>query len=73
LSNDVFERISYVLGIYGALHSLFVDAGQADGWIKRSNLAPLFCGCSALERMLAGHVADLYLVRRHLDAQLGPG
>lgn len=73
LSNDVIERISYVLGIYGALRSLFADAGQADGWIKRSNLAPLFCGRSALERMLAGQVADLYLVRRYLDAQRGPG
>ena len=43
VSNDVIERISYILGIYKALHILFNDDAQADGWVKRSNAAPLFC------------------------------
>ncbi|MDB6164396.1 MAG: hypothetical protein JWL98_1828 [Xanthomonadaceae bacterium] len=68
---DVLERISYLLGIYKALHILFPNAGQADGWVKRPNLAPLFGGGSALERMLAGQVADLFVVRQYLDAQRG--
>ena len=33
--------------------------------------APLFGGHSALERMLSGNVADLYVVRQYLDAQRG--
>ncbi|MBW8311222.1 MAG: MbcA/ParS/Xre antitoxin family protein [Rhizobium sp.] len=71
--HDVIERISYILGIYKALHILFPDEAQADGWVKRPNDGPLFGGRSALERMLAGQVADLYVVRQYLDAQRGWG
>lgn len=71
--HDVIERISYILGIYKALHILFPDEAQADGWVKRPNDAPLFGGRSALERMLGGQVADLYVVRQYLDAQRGWG
>lgn len=70
---DVLERISYLLGIYKALHILFPDPAQADGWIRRPNAAPAFGGASALERMLAGQVADLFVVRQYLDAQRGWG
>jgi hypothetical protein len=34
-------------------------------------MAPLFGGRSALDRMAAGRVADLYEVRKYLDAQRG--
>lgn len=71
LSQDVLERISYVLGIYKALQILFPDPTQADAWIKRANSAPPFAGKSALERMLGGQVADLYVVRQFLDAERG--
>lgn len=71
--HDVIERISYILGIYKALHILFPDEAQADGWVKRPNDGPLFGGRSALERMLGGQVADLYVVRQYLDAQRGWG
>lgn len=71
LAGDVLERISYLLGIYKDLHILFPDAAQADGWVRRPNTAPLFGGNSALERMLGGRVADLYVVRAWLDAQRG--
>ena len=71
--HDVIERISYILGIYKALHILFADEAQADGWVKRPNDGPLFGGRSALERMLGGQVADLYVVRQYLDAQRGWG
>lgn len=71
--HDVLERISYILGIYKALHLIFGNGQQADGWIRRSNAAPLFGGGSALDRMLGGQVADLYVVRQYLDAQRGWG
>lgn len=71
LSRDTLERISYVLGIYKALHLIFSDDDAADGWIKRANTAPLFGGRSALAHMLSGHVADLYVVRQYLDAERG--
>lgn len=71
--HDVIERISYILGIYKALHILFPDEAQADGWVNRPNDGPLFGGRSALERMLGGQVADLYVVRQYLDAQRGWG
>jgi hypothetical protein len=70
LSQDVMERISYVFGIYKALHIHFSDSEQADGWVKRANAAPQFGGGSALDRMMGGQVADLYVVRQYLDSQL---
>jgi hypothetical protein len=71
LPRDTLERISYVLGIYKALQILLPGPEQADGWVRRPNRAPLFAGRSALERMLSGNVADLYVVRQYLDAQRG--
>jgi hypothetical protein len=68
---DTLERISYILGIYGALQILLPNDKAADGWIKRPNSSPLFAGKSALDRMLSGQVADLYTVRQFLDAQRG--
>src|SRR5688572_13970054 len=66
---DTLERISYVLGVYKALQILFPDPARADEWVWRANNAPMFGGRPAIERMLRGHVADLYEVRRYLDAQ----
>lgn len=71
LSHDTLERISYILGIYKALHLIFSDDRAADEWVKRSNTAPTFGGQSALDRMLSGNVADLFVVRQYLDAQRG--
>lgn len=71
LPKDTLERISYVLGIYKALQILLPDERAADAWIRKPNDAPLFSGRSALERMLSGQVADLFVVRQYLDAQRG--
>jgi hypothetical protein len=71
LSRDVLERISYLLGIYKDLQILFTDPKQADAWVHKPNDAPLFGGRSAMQRMLSGNVADLYVVRQYLDAQRG--
>lgn len=71
LPHDVLERISYIFGIYSALQVLLPKPEAADAWIKKPNSAPLFGGKSALDRMLSGQVADLYVVRQYLDAQRG--
>lgn len=71
LQKDTLERISYILGIYKALQILLPNPVSADAWIKKPNAAPLFQNQSALDRMLSGHVSDLYLVRQYLDAQRG--
>lgn len=73
LPKDTLERISYVLGIYRALQVLLPDETAADAWVKRPNAASPFGGVSALDRMLSGQVADLYVVRQYLDAQTGGG
>jgi hypothetical protein len=71
LPRDTLERLSYLMGIYKALQLLLPNERAADQWIRRPNDAPLFGGKSALERMLSGNVADLYIVRQYLDAQRG--
>ena len=71
LPKEKLERLSYIFGIYKALQILLPNTNSADEWIKKPNSAPLFNGKSALSRMLSGHVADLYVVRRYLDAQRG--
>lgn len=71
LSQDTLERLSYIFGIYSALQVLLPKPDSADGWIKKPNTAPSFGGRSALERMLSGHVADLFMVRQYLDSQRG--
>ena len=70
-NRDKLERLSYVFGIYKDLQVLLPEPEAADGWIHRPNDAPLFGGKPALERMLSGHVADLYVVRQYLDAARG--
>jgi hypothetical protein len=71
LPPDVLERISYILGIYKDLQILLPDGAAADAWVRKPNAAAPFGGGSALERMLSGRVADLYEVRRYLDAERG--
>ena len=71
LPRDTLERLSYLLGIYKSLQILLPDARAADEWIRKPNNAPLFGGRSALERILTGQVADLYVVRQYLDAERG--
>ena len=60
-----------MLGIYKALQILLPDEKAADEWVKRPNDASMFAGHSALDRMLSGQVADLFVVRQYLDAHRG--
>ena len=72
LPRDTLERLSNILGVYKNLQILLPEA-QADAWVRQPNTAPLFGGGSALQRMLAGNVSDLHLVRRYLDGVRGGG
>lgn len=69
ISKDALERISYVLGIYKGLQILLPRT--ADEWVHKPNKTPIFGGKPAIERMLSGNVADLYVVRQYIDAQRG--
>jgi hypothetical protein len=71
LSRDTLERISYILGIYGALQILLPRKDAADRWIKTANDDVVFKGHAPIETMLAGNVADLFVVRRYLDGERG--
>ncbi|WKJ90628.1 MbcA/ParS/Xre antitoxin family protein [Methylomonas montana] len=71
LNADKLERLSYIFGIYKALQILLPKPEAADGWLHQPNQAMPFAGQTALQRMLSGRVADLYVVRQYLDAQCG--
>lgn len=70
LSADTVRRIGYVSGIWKALEILYKNPGQADTWVTRPNRA--FGGQTPLERMAAGDVTDLAVVRQYLDAARSP-
>ncbi len=71
LDRHLLERLSHLFGIYSSLQILFPASGRADEWIRKPNSAPMFGGRSALDRMLGGQIADLFVVRQYLDAQRG--
>jgi hypothetical protein len=71
LSRDTLERISYILGIYGALQILLPRREAADAWIRNPNDNSLFKGHAPIETMLGGKVSDLFVVRRYLDGERG--
>lgn len=71
LTRDLLERASYILGIYKSLEILLPDAALADRWLATPNDNPLFNGTAPLDRLLAGQVMDLAVVRNFLDAERG--
>jgi hypothetical protein len=71
LDRHVLERLSYLFGIYAALQILLPVPERANEWIRKPNAAPFLAGGSALDRMLGGQVADLFVVRQYLDAERG--
>jgi len=71
LTRDLLERASYILGIYKSLQILLPDQVLADRWLSTPSDNPLFNGSAPLDRILAGQVTDLALVRNFLDAERG--
>src|SRR3954462_9301036 len=70
LEVDRITRISYLLGIYKALHILYGDK-LADEWVLLPNKNPVFGGKSPLAFMIAGGLLAMQTVRKLLDARRG--
>ncbi|KFI07859.1 antitoxin Xre-like helix-turn-helix domain-containing protein [Massilia sp. BSC265] len=70
LEVDRITRISYLLGIYKALHILYGDK-LADEWVHLPNTNPVFAGRTPLAYMLAGGLIAMQTVRKLLDARRG--
>jgi len=70
LSVDQLTRVSYLLGIYSALHALFREP-LANQWVTRPNTNPLFGGRPPIELMAWGGIVALSQVREMLDGARG--
>jgi len=68
LEADRLTRISYLIGIFKALHILHGRA-LADEWVRLPNTNPIFAGQSPLEYMMRGGLPAMQVVRRLLDAR----
>ncbi len=70
LEVDRITRISYLLGIYKALHILYGDA-LADQWVGLPNRNVIFGGRTPLQYMQEGGLVAMQRVRQLLDARRG--
>ena len=71
ISNDLLERLSYLLNIHQALRTLFGNRENVYGFVRLPNHNPFFNGASPMEVMANGRVASLYEVHRQLDGLRG--
>ena len=70
LDVDRITRISYLTGIYKALHILYGDT-LADEWVSLPNTNPIFGGKTPLNYMIGGGLLAMQTVRSLLDARRG--
>jgi hypothetical protein len=70
LEVDRITRISYLTGIYKALHILYGDK-LADEWVNLPNSNAIFGGRTALAYMIGGGLLAMQTVRKLLDARRG--
>ncbi len=70
LDQDTLTRISYLVGIYKALHILYGEA-LADRWVQMPNKNGIFGGGTPLDTMMRGGLLAFQTVRRLLDAMRG--
>ena len=70
LEQDRLTRISYLIGIFKALHILHGEE-LADRWVALPNRNRIFAGRSPLAYMLQGGAPAMQTVRRLLDARRG--
>lgn len=71
VSNDLLERLSYLLNIHQALRTLFGNRENVYGFVRLANRTPFFNGASPMDVMTNGRVASLYEVHRQLDGLRG--
>src|SRR5271156_4571836 len=70
LRQDELTRISFIVGIYKALHILLPDA-EADRWMTQPNDNYLFAGQTPLDYVVRAGIPGLQQVRSMLDAARG--
>ena len=70
LEVDRITRISYLIGIYKALHILYGDK-LADEWVGLANKNVIFSGQTPLVFMQTGGLLAMQTVRKLLDARRG--
>lgn len=70
LRADELLRVSYLIGIFKALHILYSEK-LADAWMQLPNTNPIFKGGTPLAYARAGGIPALQTVRRLLDARRG--
>jgi Protein of unknown function (DUF2384) len=70
LRQDELTRISYIVGIYKALH-LLLPHDLADRWVTQPNDNPLFRGQMPVDYMVRAGIPGLQQVRSLLDAEWG--
>lgn len=70
LETDRLQRISYLVGVFKALHILY-SADLADAWVTRANSNRIFRGQTPLQYMIKGGLPAMQTVRRLLDARRG--
>jgi hypothetical protein len=64
---DELTRVSYVLGIYQALHALLPEK-HANEWFTRQNDVPFLRGETPIEYAIRGGIPALEQIRKMLDA-----
>lgn len=68
LSRDQLDRLSYLLGIYEAVRTIFPHSEETrNEWVTRANTATLFGGRAPVEVMRSSMVG-LYQTFAHLSA-----
>ncbi|ABD72167.1 conserved hypothetical protein (plasmid) [Rhodoferax ferrireducens T118] len=70
LDVDRITRISFLVGIYKALHIIYGDK-LADEWVSLPNKNAIFAGRTPLQYMLSGGLIGMQTVRKLLDARRG--
>jgi hypothetical protein len=70
LDVDRITRVSYLVGIYKALHILYGDK-LADEWVNLPNSNAIFGGSTPLAYMVSGGLLAMQTVRKLLDARRG--
>lgn len=70
LRQDELTRISYIVGIYKALHIILPD-DLADRWVTQPNDNLLFGGQAPVDYMVRAGIPGLQQVRSLLDAERG--
>lgn len=71
VSQDLLERLSYLLNIHQALRTVFGNRENVYGFVRMANHNPFFNGATPMSVMCGGTVAALYEVHRQLDSLRG--